>query len=131
MFNHQDASVEEQQNQIAVSIEQAETIVKTRDQILKLSKNKDFKAIFTDGYFVDEAARLASIYGSPRLTEKENQDVHNQILAIGALRRYLLTKQQMGDAAETELEYHRETQSELNAVESLNESDDLVSYIPE
>lgn len=133
MFNYSDASLEEQQSQIAVSIEQAESIVKTRDQIQKLFNNKLFKEIIVEGYFKDEAARLASIYNSPQLDEKQNKEVHDQFAAIGSLRRYLNIKVMMGDSAETELADHKQVQEELNsmATDEDVEGEGLESYIPE
>jgi len=118
MFNHQEASIEDQQKQVVVSIDQAEKIIELRDQITKLSKNKLFKTVVLDGYFKEEAIRLTSIYNSPNLSAEDNAKVLKDLEAIGSLRRYFQTKTMLGNVAESELVSHRQTLEELNALEA-------------
>ena len=49
--------------QVELSLEHAKEIVARRDKAHKLASNREFKALFLEGYFKDEAARLVAICG--------------------------------------------------------------------
>jgi len=103
-------------NQIELSIEQARKLVDRKNQIEKLTSNREFRRVILDGYFTEEAARLASIAGDP-LHEKGRDDIMLSLQAISKLRLFLHNSMIMGNMAEQELRDHMELLEETRAEE--------------
>lgn len=101
--------------EVELSIEQAKGLIARKDQALKLTDNKDFKALVLQGYFVDEAARLALLSSDPMLDAEQRADVMQGILALGYFKRYMSGIIQFGRMAEGDLKAHTETLSELHS----------------
>lgn len=99
--------------QVELSIAEAKKAVEKAKIARRLSTNPDFKKLILDGYFVEEAARLALLSGDPALPEEYRGHVMRDLHGPGALKRYLSTMVQMGDIAEKEIEEHQETLEEL------------------
>ena len=74
--------------------------VELRDQILKLSANFEFRKVFHDEFFKEEAARLVRIAGDPNLDEKQRDDAMQMALATGHVQRFLSANVLMGNMAE-------------------------------
>lgn len=84
-----------------MTIEQAQEQVKDRDELAELLKNRRFKKFFIDGYFRDEAARLADASTNPEMMDDIDQrEIFSMVKAIGHMKNYMLTIKQTGDRAE-------------------------------
>ena len=94
-------------------IEQAETLVARRNMALKLSENHEFRKIFTEYYFTEEAARLVQLSGDPNLDKQQREDALAMAQATGHTKRYLSVIVQMGAHYERELPAMRATLEEL------------------
>lgn len=88
---------------IEVSIEEARKVVKRGDAIERLMKNRDFKMIFLDGYFKEEAHRLVSISADPGLKEHHGEIMGN-IHAISRTQQFLQLTSRMADMARQQIE---------------------------
>lgn len=98
--------------QLEMSIEQAKALVERRDLVLKLSRNREFNKIITDGYFKDEAARLVSISGE--INHKPHRDeIFDSIKAISHFRQFLSDIVRLGNLAEQEIESSEEYLADL------------------
>ena len=75
--------------QAEMTLEDAKQIVKTGRLTEQLASHSGFRKIILEGYFKEEAARLATCFSDPLLNEKARLDIQNAIHGIGALRRYL------------------------------------------
>jgi hypothetical protein len=103
---------------IEISIKQGKETVDKMNSLLKLTKNKDFKKVIDDGYFVEEASRLVLLKADPSLQSVEDQrQIDNSILAIGYFRQYLATIFQLGRMAEKSLKEDEEVREELMSEE--------------
>lgn len=99
-------------------IKDAEGLLEARNMALKLSENREFRALFHDGYFMTEAARLVQLSSDPSLTLEQRADALAMAQATGHTRRYMSMVIQMGAHAERELPEMRETLEELRAYEA-------------
>lgn len=88
--------------QIELSIEEAKKLVDRRDQLRKLTTNREFKKIFLDGYFQEEAVRMTHILADPALTN-HRQQIIEALTAISHVRNYLHQINLQGDMAEREI----------------------------
>lgn len=105
---------ESQIEEIEISIEQAKSTISTMESLLKLTKNRDFKKVVLEGYFEKEASRLVLLKADPSLQKDEDQNqIMNQINAIGYVRQYFNTIMQLGRMAERSLEADENTREEL------------------
>jgi len=108
--------VDQQIEQIELSIEAAKANVEKMEALLRLIDNKDFKDIIDDGYFRDEAARVVILKADPEMQEAKYQDqLDKSIVAIGQLRQYFRSIMQMGRMAERSIRDDEETRQELLA----------------
>lgn len=107
--------------QVEISIAEAKKLVERGAMVKRLSTNPDFKALVMDGYFVDEAARLAHLSSDPGLPENIRECVVRDLAGPGGFKRYLTTIARMADAAENEIEESRETLEELREEELMDD----------
>ena len=92
-----------------MTIEQAQAQVKDRDDLAALLNNRNFKKFFVDGYFRDEAARLADASTNPEMMDEIDQrEIFSMLKAIGHMKNYILTVKQTGDRAEVGLKEQAE-----------------------
>lgn len=81
---------QEEEKSIRISMEQAKELVKSGERLERLTKNRDFKALITDGYFTEEAKRLVLLRGSfVGVNEKALIGIDNDIAGIGSFYTYL------------------------------------------
>lgn len=108
--------VDQQIEQIELSIEAAKENVEKMEALLRLIDNKDFKTIIDDGYFKNEAARLVILKADPEMQEAKFQDqLDKGIIAVGQLRQYFRTIMQIGRMAERSIRDDEQTRQELLA----------------
>jgi len=108
------------QNEIEVvelTIEEAKKMVLMGDRVRRLESNKDFKKIVLEEYFSEEAARLAHLYTDPVMTDEQKTMIHNDLVGLGAFKRFLRYKKMQGDQAKQELVEYQETLEELREEE--------------
>jgi hypothetical protein len=91
--------------QIELSLEHAKELVAFRDAIKKLTSNREFKKIFIEGYFKDEAIRLVGLSADPAV-EKHHAEIQEQIKAISYAQQFLRNAQTKGDIAAASIEEH-------------------------
>jgi hypothetical protein len=99
-------------------IKDAEELLGHRKMALKLSENREFRKLFTEEYFVNEAARLVQLSADPSLKPEQRADALAMAQATGHAKRYLSMCVQMGAVAERELPAMHEALAELRAVEA-------------
>ena len=106
--------------EIEVSIEEAKKIAKRAERVRRLEKNPDFKALILEGYFTEEAARLAHLVTDPQVIQGGHLDfVQNDLKGIGALKRFLTATLQLGDIAAQEVKEYQEALEEIRAEEDV------------
>ena len=88
--------------QIELSITEARKIVERGQMAENLAHNPTFAKLILQGYFVDEAARLAHLLSDPN-SQAHQHLIHNDLVAIGGFKRYLQTLVQIGRAAANEI----------------------------
>lgn len=87
--------------QIELSIENAKTMVRDRDDLVKLKNNRLFKTLILEKYFKDEAHKLVLAKAEAQCQEPELQaSIDKEISAIGYLNQYFNRVIQLGDMAE-------------------------------
>lgn len=115
------ANLDQQIEQIEISIEEAKNLVEESKSLDRLTNNKDFKKLILDKYFKEEASRLVLLKADAEMQgEKEQRDIIRQIDAIGSLRIYFQTIKQLGQMAENSIASDEATREELLA-EQLND----------
>lgn len=96
-----------------VTIEEAQKIIDRRDRMTKLVSGRDFKVLFTNGYFKDEAARIAGALTNPEMMDDIDQrELFSQVKAIGHVQNYILQVKLEGDNMERALKQHYEDELE-------------------
>lgn len=91
-------------DQVERTIAADKAAIEMRDVALKLTTNRDYKKVITQGYFTDEAVRLVGLSADPNLTDAGREDVIRSIQAISYLQQYLRTLILTGNLAERDLE---------------------------
>lgn len=102
--------------QVELAIDDAKELVATRDAMIRLSKNRDFKKIFEQGYFKEHASRLVCNKALPQLQGEANQEaIDKGIIAIGETREYIRGLFAMGNEAEKAIVDGNEMREEILA----------------
>ena len=103
---------------IEIGIEEARKIIERGELAEKLSKNREFKKLILEGYFVEEASRLTHLLSDPSIIRDGNQKfVENDLMGIGGLKRYLSTIVRLGHNMQDELREMENTLEELRLEE--------------
>lgn len=88
--------------------------------VKRLELNKDFKKVFVEGYFKDEAVRLVHLRSDSQSQSKEVQEnILKALDAIGYLSQFLKKAVLDGDLALKQIAMNEDIQQELIA-EGLN-----------
>ncbi len=108
------AEQEQVEKSIEISIDAAERAVQKKAAVLKLFKMKEFKLIFEELYFKEEPARLVSLLTDPGFQDEDSQkNLHNDMIAISALRGFLMNIQKLGTQMEQAIASSQEQLEEL------------------
>jgi hypothetical protein len=99
--------------QVEMSIEHASESVELMDAYGRLIKNKDFKLLIQDTYFLTHASRLVMLRGEVNLGPEQQAGVLRDIDAIGSFRTFLRDVVQAGGHAKGAIEEHEATLEEL------------------
>jgi len=103
--------------QLEVSLEHAKGMVALKDAVLKLSSNREFKKVILDGYFKEEASRLA-LLSADHSSKDHRPEIITAIQGISCLHNYLQTIVRMGEIAAREVADFEEELSDLRAEEA-------------
>lgn len=107
--------------QLELAVDKAREMVERRDMVLKLSKNREFRKIMSEGYFVDEAARLVAISGE--LAHKPHRDeIFDSIKAISHVRQYFSDIVRLGNIAENEIDSSEEYLADMRGDDAVGEA---------
>jgi len=101
--------------EVELSIEHARELIERGQMAERLSRNNEFRKLVLEGYFVNEAARLALLYSDPNIPNEMRENLLRDISAPGCFKRYLSSIVQMGHVAQRELREHMETLDEIRA----------------
>lgn len=106
--------VESQLEEIALSLEDTNTIIKRKEALVKLESIPEFKEVILEGFFKDFAAHQAGLVGDPTMHDPEIlKRVQNNIIAIGGLKGYLRTIIMEGNMALESKEAYEAERAEL------------------
>lgn len=103
--------------EIELSIEAAKEMVERGRMADKLATYPEFRKLVLDGYFRDEAARLAHLSSDPNLPEDIRNHVLRDMQGVGAFKRFLMTIRQLGEMAAREIDEAGQALEELRAEE--------------
>jgi len=103
--------------QVEMGIDEAKRIIAEGKDAMTLADNPLFKKIVLDGYFKNEAARLALLISDPTISEAIRGYIERDLYGIGGFKRFLSAKVQMGLVAEQEVKDLGETLDEMRAEE--------------
>jgi len=110
------SNINEQVEELEISIEQARKSVTLMNHVYSLIDNKDFDEVVNKGYFEREASRLVLLRSDPNMQSAEDQAVLlKNIDAIGYFQMYLRTLLQIGRMARDSIAANEETISEILA----------------
>lgn len=102
--------------QLERSIKQAQKLVDLGDSLERLRSNRDFKKIFIDGYFAEEAIRLVHLRADANMQSADSRkSIDAQIDAIGTVHQYLQTISVQAQMAGRGLAADEQTRDELLA----------------
>lgn len=96
---------------IELSLEHAKSMVALKDAVLKLTSNREFKRVVLDGYFKEEASRLA-LLSADASVEKHRADILLSIQGISLFNGYLQRIVRMGEIAAQEVKDFEEALTE-------------------
>ena len=98
-------------------MEQAEKALEVRDAVLRLFENEDYKTVFEESYFKDEAMRLTlAIVDNEMQDEIDQRLISEQTRGIGHLHVFLNTRIALGNQVEQSLA--QEEKERVDAVKS-------------
>jgi len=117
------SQLEKNIEEVELTIAEARKIVEYGTVVRRLIDNPDFKKVVTDDYFVEEAARLALLYSDPSINKDQARMINNDLLGLGAFKRYIQTKLQMANNMAYEMEQQMETLQELHEEDLMGESE--------
>lgn len=107
---------EYQVEQLQQSIQSAQVNVDLAQSLERLRKNRDFHAVITKGYLIDEALRLVYLKADPAMQSPVNQaSIEKQIDALGGLNSYMNTITFLGRQALRTIEADNETLEYIRA----------------
>lgn len=110
------SEVDSQIEQIEMSVQEAQTKIDKSDALARLEKNKDFKFLFLDGFFKEDAIRSVMVLASPNAANEEQQkQIQERINLIGGLYNYLHYVHLEGEQSRNAMTAYEETRDELHA----------------
>ena len=98
--------------ELEVSLDYVKSLVEKRDQALKLTSNREYKKLVLEGYFKEEASRLALLTADPSLRPEMREDVFLSLQGISKMNEYMRYIIIQGNQAESELKEYEEALDE-------------------
>ncbi len=112
----------EQVRNIDLEIEEAKSAISLMEAVERLSKNRDFKRVIENGFFRDEASRVALLKADFQMSGENHQKVlNNRLTGIGECHQYLCNITTLGLMAQKALNEAEDVRDEVLAEELLAE----------
>ncbi len=109
-----DQTLENAEQQIEISIQQAQEAVDKKDMMNTLLMSKEFNELFTVGYMEKEAARLVSLLAdSEWQTEERQKSLSADMRSISSLRQYIIGVRSLGSQMERQIAASRNQLQEM------------------
>ena len=103
---------------IEQNIREAKKALEFATSIERLQSNRDFKKVFQEGYFEQEAIRLVHLKADPSMqSEKSQKAILSQMDSVGSLAQFLTLGLQMGELAKKQIASDEQTLEEMLAEE--------------
>lgn len=99
-------------------LENCQKLVERRDQLAKLCKNREFKALILEQFMTEDCANYARLSADPALKPENRQDALALAQAAGHLKRWMSVIERMGDQAASQLEDLRQNIDDVRAEEA-------------
>jgi hypothetical protein len=115
------SEVENQLNEVEITIEKAKAQVEKSEALRRLEKNKDFKSIFLEGLLKEDAIGQVHLLASPQLfapgpgATAAKKSIKARLRMIGEFANYCRYIHQEGESSRAALADHEETRGELLA----------------
>ena len=117
------SQIEQQMQQVEVTIEECEEQIAQAEALERLHKNADFKKVILTDYFEKNALRTVMMKSAPgHGTPEKQQDLDHVLIGIGQLGQYFRKIFAFGEGASRAMDEHKNTREELLA-EDLAEAD--------
>jgi hypothetical protein len=110
---------------IELSLAHAKAMVSSKEAVLKLTSNREFKKVVLDGYFKEEASRLVLLSADPSV-EKHRGEIMLSIQGISSFNNYLQRIVRMGEIAEQEVRDFEESLDEARNTQVDDLSEEVV-----
>lgn len=108
--------------EIDKNIHKAKKVVDFADALKRLQMTKDFKTVFTEGYFQAEAVRLVHLKADQSFQSPESQrSIIQQIDAVGSLHQYFQTVVHKAAMASKSIAADEEEREELLTEDKAND----------
>ncbi len=105
-FSHSILTLENQINEL-------KAVVNNGAAIRMLKENSQFQTVVLEGYLNNESIRLVTLVSHPNLSAEQRADVQNQIIGIGAFRRFMDVQLTLAGNAERAIQQAEEELLEL------------------
>jgi len=106
----------QQIQQVEIDIETAQEQIDLAEALERLHSSLDFKKVFVQGYFKDEASRIVLLKADAHFQGADEQKQANDIItSIGGLRQYFGKVFAMAEMAHRAIEDHKEARQEMLA----------------
>lgn len=102
-----------QVDQIQVELKHAQEIIKDRDALDRLRKNKDFKRVIDTLYFKEEAARLVMARANSALNDEQQRHILMMIDGVGCLVNFFDTVERRGSDMDVAIKDYEEALEEV------------------
>jgi len=99
--------------ELEVSSKHCKETIETYEAYDRLSKNKDFKHLIEDTYFLTYASRLVLLRAETNLSKDIQENILREIDGIGFFRSFLKQVIQAGHLAKNTLSQDDETREEI------------------
>ena len=115
------SEIENQVQQVEVSIEDARKQIELSEKLRRLEKNKDFKALILDGLLREDAVRQVMLRATPQLhapgpgAETAKNGIEARMSMIGELNNYFRYIHIEGEGAIEAIKEYENTHEELLA----------------
>lgn len=110
-----------QEQQIEISLEQANYSMELWQSYQRLLKNEDFKKLILDSFLEKEAVRLVRLKTDPSMLDATSKEQLEQaLIGISYLTQYFRSIQQLGIMAAQSIQELEETRDSLYEEESID-----------
>ena len=115
--------------QIELELEEAKSRVADLEALERLQLNADFKRIFTQGYFKDEAARIVGLKADPNFVfagKKQAKFLEILEYGVSALQQHFRLIRQKGESAREALDDMETTHQEVLAEDAIGSGQEVI-----